>query len=151
MSKQQGFTLIELVTVIIILGILAAFAIPRYINLTNEARAASLKALAGSGRAAIALAHSAAVAKGKPNLTGPVTMDGATVSLVHGFPEVSLDGIGQVLEDYSDFNFTPVNANKVRLTTDPEPTHVATCNVTYTAPTNDAESGVVEITTSDCS
>jgi MSHA pilin protein MshA len=45
MKKQQGFTLIELVTVIIILGILAAFAIPRFINLTTEARAASIEGL----------------------------------------------------------------------------------------------------------
>ena len=41
MNKQQGFTLIELVIVIIVLGIIAAFAVPKFINLSSDARLAS--------------------------------------------------------------------------------------------------------------
>ncbi|HET7588427.1 MAG TPA: prepilin-type N-terminal cleavage/methylation domain-containing protein, partial [Gammaproteobacteria bacterium] len=52
MRKQQGFTLIELVTVIIILGILAAFAVPRFINVTGAARAAAIEGVGGSVKAA---------------------------------------------------------------------------------------------------
>jgi len=49
MNKQSGFTLIELVIVIVLLGVLAAIAVPRFINLEDEAQAAAL----GANRAAI--------------------------------------------------------------------------------------------------
>lgn len=48
----QGFTLIELITVIVILGVLAASALPKFMNLGKEAREAALQGLAGSLRAA---------------------------------------------------------------------------------------------------
>ena len=56
-SQSGGFTLIELVVVITILGILAAFAIPKFIALDSQARAATISGLAGSVNSAAALAR----------------------------------------------------------------------------------------------
>jgi prepilin-type N-terminal cleavage/methylation domain-containing protein len=55
LSDDRGFTLIELVIIIVILGILAAVAIPQYQNITNEAREAQCRALLGSLRSGITI------------------------------------------------------------------------------------------------
>ena len=65
MKKQSGFTLIELVIVIIILGILAVTAAPKFLNLQDDARTSTLKGVEGSLNSAGAMVYSKAVLKGK--------------------------------------------------------------------------------------
>jgi len=57
MKKQKGFTLIELVMVIVILGILSAVAIPKYVDMQDEARMAAAKGVIGTVRSAIAIQY----------------------------------------------------------------------------------------------
>ena len=87
MSKttQRGFTLIELVVVIVILGILAAFALPRFMGLETQARTASIRALEGSLRSASAMTHSVWMVTG----TSPVAVEGGSVTMVFGYPDVN--------------------------------------------------------------
>lgn len=84
--KRNGFTLIELVVVIVIIGALAAFAVPRFVRLEGQARASSLEGMLGSIRAASTLAHSQALAE-EAALNDPITMEGLAITMVNRYPD----------------------------------------------------------------
>lgn len=65
MKRQTGFTLIELVVVIVILGILAATAAPKFMDLQSDARISALNGLAGATKSAITMTYSKAILSGK--------------------------------------------------------------------------------------
>jgi len=94
MKNQNGFTLIELVVVIVILGILAAIAVPKFIDMQADARLSAVNGLAGALQSASALAHAQALVDG--TTTGVVDMEG-NVDVVEGYPAATAAGIGAAL------------------------------------------------------
>ncbi|GCF89952.1 type II secretion system protein [Shewanella sp. M-Br] len=81
MKRQQGFTLIELVVVIIILGILAVTAAPKFINLQGDARASTIQGMKGAIQGANSLIYSKAALLGiERAATGSVDVLGNTVA-----------------------------------------------------------------------
>jgi len=83
-SKQAGFTLIELVIVVVILGFLAATAIPKFIDLTEQAKQANIEGMAGGFATGVSLARSQWEAEARPKDTASINMvnyDGTVVYL----------------------------------------------------------------------
>ena len=150
MPRNRGFTLIELVVVITILGILAAFAVPKFIALDGQARVATVQGLAGSVRSAAALARGLSMATGS---TASVSMEGSTVNLVNSYPDSSATGISAALNlSPGDFTFAagataatgPATWTKVGAATP------ATCVVNYTPPAAAGAAPVISSVTSGC-
>ena len=126
-STQRGFTLIELVVVIVILGILAAFAVPRFMGLERQARIAALTSLQGSVRSAATLAHSVQLASGLAANTS-ITVEGQTITMLNGYP--SLQHIDNTLQDLTGFAYDGAGRfSKVGAATP------LSCSFTYTPPT----------------
>lgn len=83
MKAQGGFTLIELIVVIVILGILAATALPKFASLSGDARAASLQAARGAMAATSSMAHGKHLIK--PSIT-TLTVEGVEMTMKDGYP-----------------------------------------------------------------
>ena len=93
-KNQAGFTLIELVVVIVILGILAATAAPRFINLAGDARESVMEGVNGSIQSAVSLAHSKALIDGETGATGEIQIGNTFYALVNGYPAAANLGDG---------------------------------------------------------
>ncbi len=144
-KAQQGFTLIELVVVIVILGILAVTAAPKFIDLTGDARASVIEATEGSINSAADLAHAKALVSGQDGSTGAISVGTSTINLKYGWPQNAsmadlLDLDGDITEvSGSDGTFTHIDAATE-----------ANCVAAYNQPTDAETRATISSTTTGC-
>ena len=101
MSKVKGFTLIELVMVIAILGILSAIAIPKFIDLSSDALTASKRGMSG----AVKSSHAITIAEHKRNVTVTeitANVNGENIVAVATGVQVDIDGTNYVVPTFTD-------------------------------------------------
>jgi MSHA pilin protein MshA len=142
-SIQAGFTMVELIVVIVILGILAAVALPKFMGLEKEARIAALKSMGGTMMTAAQMARGLCMAQNcAPGAT--LTIDGKPVVFVNGYPNAA--SIQNLLQSSEGFTIAGGRLTKAGAAT-------TACWVQYNAatatlpPTIQYQAGVMSSTT----
>jgi MSHA pilin protein MshA len=87
-KRNRGFTMIELIIVIVILGVLAVTALPKFLNLSSDAKSATLESASGAMKNALQLVYSQAVINHEEKGDGLVNINGTDVALYNGYPSV---------------------------------------------------------------
>ena len=147
-NKQKGFTLIELVVVIVILGILAVTAAPKFIDLTSDAKGAVLQAVKASVNSAADLVHAKALVQSEVGETGSISAANTTIGLVYGWPDA--DSIASLLELEANTPIEQVSGSNGTFTHKDAATE-ATCVTVYDVSSVDATTRpVVTTTVSGC-
>ncbi|HYD78413.1 MAG TPA: type II secretion system protein [Paucimonas sp.] len=157
LKRQVGFTLIELVIVVTILGLLAGFALPKFASLQADARLAKMTSAMGSVKSAAAMAHAALLTRGfDANFTGTpspaIVVEGTTVVYTNGYPDaasiVALAGLS------ADYVTTGLTAPRIAA---PDSSHTGAtaasdCTIGYAAPAaaNTQPTYTMNATVSNC-
>lgn len=166
-AKPNGFTLIELVVVIIILGVLAVVAAPKFISLKSDAYASSMQGVAAAISSGKTMVYSACVIStscdetadaGTGNgLGNSITVQGQSITLAYGYPRHTSAGIVRMINitdnnDGGEFNITTYDINdRPGLRIRPDADYDANkCEIRYSQPSAAGEQPLVVVDIDDC-
>ncbi|EOD80390.1 MSHA pilin protein MshA [Grimontia indica] len=150
MKRQGGFTLIEMIVVIVILGILAVTAAPKFLNFQDDARVAALNGLKGAIQSAASMTYGQAALEGKES--GDKVLKNS-VAVNEGYPKATelakiVDGISTSSKDWKLVE--DATATTVKYTWFWEGDTAPNCYVQYTAATASSEATTVVVIGTDC-
>jgi len=154
--RTKGFTLIELIVVIVILGILAATVAPKYIDLTADAHTATLEAVKGSLEGASALVYSKSIVAGNQNLSSGATptptieLSDGPLTINYGYPIVANDTDTywrRLIDISAEFTITNINGVLIIYPAELEDIVFSTgsCAITYNNSTGENEKPTITL------
>lgn len=145
--SSKGISLVELVVAVTVVGMLAAFAVPRFTHLENNVRASEVATLSAKLRSAAAAAHAQYLRSGAR--LSSVTLEGRAVQLKNGYPDATSNGIRRAIVDASEFTATSTPTS-VTYSKSGAPA-AALCAVTYVAsPAASSAATITDLNTSGC-
>lgn len=147
MKRQNGFTLIELVVVIVILGILAVTAAPKFLNLQDDARASSLQGLKGAIEGAAGITYGKAAIQGKDAaVSGSVD----NIDVVYGYPAATsaalTSAVTGLAEDWKVIKVTTGSGASIAYSYESTAANASECVVTYTQATSPSSAASTKVT-----
>ena len=135
MKQQKGFTLIELIIVIVVLGILAVTAAPQFINFQSDARASTVEGAKASVQGAMQLAYAKALIDGSdktaPGSGVEVVTERGAVTIAYGYPTADAAGIQLAAGLTGTDEWSVDTSTTGQISFSPLDTFDATCAVTY--------------------
>lgn len=133
MNQQKGFTLIELIIVIVVLGILAVTAAPQFINFSSDARTATVKGAQASIQGAMQLSYAKALIDGTDTTASGATVqtERGAVTIVYGYPTADAAGITLAAGLNGSDEWTTDTATAGQISFSPLDTFAADCAATY--------------------
>jgi len=148
-ANQEGFTLIELVVVIVILGILAVTAAPKFIDLTSDAKASTVQAVQGAMNSAADMAHAKALVEGHVN--GALSIAGENIIFAETYPNnASIALLMDIDTSSSNAAFVFAVSAGAGTYTHVDAADATKCVATYTETTNKNVKPSIASNTDDC-
>jgi MSHA pilin protein MshA len=156
---EKGFTLVELVTVIAVLGILAAVALPKFTDLQSQARVAKAQALYGQLKAAAATARATALANNvncitSASLAGGVVLEGSSLTLTYCYPGASSIITAAAIDTTNDgYSITAGSDGAASASSTFQlkgAGTASTCQVVYSAPSSSSFAPTYSLATAGC-